>query len=49
MGRPPVEKPLHPTTVRLPAEIMDQLPPPGVGDRAVFIRAAIEEKLKREA
>ena len=37
-------------TVRVPESILDRLPPPSLtGERAEFIRAAIEEKLAKEA
>ena len=36
-------------TVRVPESILDRLPPPSLtGERAEFIRAAIEEKLAKE-
>jgi len=36
-------------TVRVPESILDRLPPPSLtGERAEFIRAAIEERLATE-
>ena len=41
--------PLEVLTVRLPAEVIERLPPPSLtGERAEFIRAAIKEKIAKE-
>lgn len=43
------KEPLKVITVRLPPAVLDQLPEPSLtGERAMFIREAVEEKLERE-
>lgn len=48
MGRPPLG--IITTTVRLPRAVLERIDAlRGANRRAVFIREAVEEKLKREA